>query len=225
MGILRKVGKVVKALAPILAPPQALVAMALAREAIDSGKKESDMALDLDGLFDELDKATAKAEGGYVNDPKDPGGETNHGITVAVARENGYTGRMVDMTAAQAKAIRKGKYWIRSGVYRIAERSPAVAREVYDTGINMGTGTAAIFFQRALNALNREGTTYPDIEVDGGIGNKTIDAWTAFIAQPGAESVMLKALNGLQTARYIELSESRKANERFTNGWISQRVD
>lgn len=225
MGILRKVGKVVKALAPILAPPQALVAMALAREVIDSGKKESDMALDLDGLFDELDKATAKAEGGYVNDPKDPGGETNHGITVAVARENGYTGRMVDMTAAQAKAIRKGKYWIRSGVYRIASGSPAVAREVYDTGINMGTGTAAIFFQRALNALNREGTTYPDIDVDGGIGNKTIDAWTAFIAQPGAESVMLKALNGLQTARYIELSESRKANERFTNGWISQRVD
>ena len=30
-------------------------------------------------------------EGGYVNDPNDPGGETNWGCTVAVARANGYT--------------------------------------------------------------------------------------------------------------------------------------
>ena len=33
-------------------------------------------------------------EGGYVNDPRDPGGETNHGITKAVAVDAGYLGAM-----------------------------------------------------------------------------------------------------------------------------------
>ncbi len=36
-------------------------------------------------------------EGGYVNHPNDPGGETNHGITAGVARQAGYTGKMIEL--------------------------------------------------------------------------------------------------------------------------------
>ena len=49
--------------------------------------------------------AILRAEGGYVNDPQDKGGETNYGITVAVARANGYTGPMRDLTVAVARDI------------------------------------------------------------------------------------------------------------------------
>lgn len=178
-------------------------------------------------LFDRLIDPLIAREGGYVNDPNDAGGETNWGITVRVARENGYAGRMADMTRDHAKAIYRAKYWAKPGLYLIAPLSPAVAEELFDTGVNMGTGTAGIFFQRALNALNRRAADYADIEVDGAIGNQSKTAFEAFLKRNGVArgtEVMLKALNCLQGARYIELSEARAANETFTNGWLLNRV-
>ena len=53
--------------------------------------------------------AILRAEGGYVNDPQDKGGETNYGITVAVARANGYAGPMRDLPVAMARAIATGR--------------------------------------------------------------------------------------------------------------------
>lgn len=50
-------------------------------------------------------------EGGYVNDPHDPGGETNYGITIAVARANGYTGAMHAIPMELVRKIYKTKYW------------------------------------------------------------------------------------------------------------------
>jgi lysozyme family protein len=90
----------------------------------------------------------------------------------------------------------------------------------------MGTGTAAMFLQRALNALNRMAGDYPDIRVDGAIGPATAAAFAAYLKRNGAkaEAVMLKALNVLQGARYIELAEGRASNETFLNGWLANRV-
>lgn len=52
-----------------------------------------------------------KIEGGYVNDPDDPGGETNYGITKAVARSHGYNGSMKEMPKSKAIEIYKKSYW------------------------------------------------------------------------------------------------------------------
>ena len=41
--------------------------------------------------------AVFAVEGGYVNNPKDPGGATNHGVTEAVARKHDYRGHMKDL--------------------------------------------------------------------------------------------------------------------------------
>ena len=48
--------------------------------------------------------AILRAEGGYVNDPQDKGGETNYGIIVAVARANVYQGPMRDLPVTVARA-------------------------------------------------------------------------------------------------------------------------
>lgn len=178
-------------------------------------------------LFDRLVEPLIGREGGYSDNPADSGGETMFGITKAVARENGYAGPMAAMTRDQAKAIYRAKFWAKPGLYLVAPLSPRIAEELLDTGVNAGTGTAGIFLQRALNALNRGGVDYPDLKVDGGIGPATAGALKAFLAKRGTagEAVMLKALNCLQGARYVELAEAREKDEAFVYGWIANRVD
>ena len=177
-------------------------------------------------LFDHLVEGLIGREGGYVNDPADSGGETIWGITRAVARENGYAGAMRDMTRDQAKAIYRAKYWAKPGLYHIAPLSSAIAEELLDTGVNAGTGTAGILLQRSLNVLNRLGADYPDIKVDGAIGPGTAKALAAFLKRNGrpAEGRLMKMLNALQGAFYVELAERREKDERFVNGWFDNRV-
>lgn len=177
-------------------------------------------------LFDTLDAPTEAAEGGYSNNPADHGGETNHGITIATARANGYLGPMAAMTAAQAKAIRRSAFYVKPGIELIARLSVRLATEVYDTGINMGAEVAGTFLQRSLNVLNAQGTDFPDLKVDGSVGPTTATALKAFLTRRGVggEQVLLKALNCLQGARYIELAEGRPANEAFEFGWLANRI-
>ena len=178
-------------------------------------------------LFDELGKHLLGKEGGYVNHPDDRGGETNWGITVGVARANGYGGSMRDMTRDQALSIYRREYWEKPGFALVATVSPRIAQELFDTGVNMGQGVPAKWFQRILNVLNRQGADYADIAADGQIGPATMRAFTALIAKRGKDdaiNVVLRGLNGLQAARYIELAENRAANESFAFGWLAQRV-
>lgn len=89
-------------------------------------------------------------EGGYVNNPADPGGETNWGITVAVARENGYVGAMKDMDQSVAKTIYARKYWLPE-----FESLPyAVAFQVFDAAVNSGVGQSVRWLQRAVGVAD-----------------------------------------------------------------------
>ena len=96
-------------------------------------------------------------EGGYVNDPRDAGGETNFGITIATARANGFTGPMKTMTRDFARGVYVKQYVEAPGFDKIAAISPSIGAELVDTGVNMGPKVAAQFLQRALNGLNNQG--------------------------------------------------------------------
>ena len=165
-------------------------------------------------------------EGGFVDHPADRGGPTCWGISVAVARANGYHGAMRDLPRAIAAAIYERVYWRGAGFDTIAERAPALAAELFDTGVNMGTATAVRFLQRALNALNRNGRDYPDIAADQQIGTATLAALDAFLATrgPAGERVLIKAVDALQGERYLALAERRPADEAFLYGWLAARV-
>jgi lysozyme family protein len=167
-----------------------------------------------------------RKEGGFVDHADDRGGATNYGITVSVAREAGWRGSMRDLPRDLALTIYRRRYWTKPGFDQVAAVMPDVAAELFDTGVNMGPGVAAAFLQRSLNALNRRGADWPDLIVDRHIGPSTIDALRRFARLRGAaaQPVLLKALNALQGARYIELAESRQANESFVFGWLSSRV-
>ena len=177
---------------------------------------------DADTLID----AVIDREGRYVNHPADRGGPTCWGITEAVARSQGYEGPMRDLPRAEATSIYRRIYWLRPGFDRIALRASKIAAELFDTGVNMGTGTAAAFLQRALNALNRAARDYPDISVDREIGPRTLSALDGFLTARGksGETVLLRAMEALQGERYIALAERRPSQEAFLYGWLANRV-
>ena len=179
-------------------------------------------AADIDGLVDEL----IEREGDYVNHPADRGGPTRFGITEAVARAHGYAGDMRRLPREDAAAIYRRLYWLRPRFDAVAERSPKLAAELFDTGANMGPAVAATFLQRALTALNRNGRDYPDLVPDGRIGERTIAALDSFLGARGAsgEAVLLRAIEALQGERYLRLAERRPANEAFLYGWLANRI-
>lgn len=176
--------------------------------------------------FDTAWNRTGLAEGGYVNDPSDSGGETNWGITKRVARKMGYMGSMRELSQEEARAIGKKKYWDSLRLDEVAHLSPSIAFEVFDTGFNMGQQRAARFLQRSLNVFNRIEKDYPDITVDGDLGPGTLRALRMLIDRRGAKGhdVLLKALNSLQGAFYIKLAERREKDERFVFGWFDHRI-
>lgn len=111
----------------------------------------------------DFDTAFAKLlghEGGYVNHPNDPGGETNWGVTKAVARDFGYTGSMRDLPRDTAKRIYRVKYW---DAVKADEMPAAVRYPLFDAAVNSGVGQAARWLQRALGVAD-----------DGKIGAITI---------------------------------------------------
>lgn len=100
-------------------------------------------------------------EGGYSNNPADPGGETNWGITIAVARENGYIGAMKDMDQSVAKTIYAKKYWLSA----FDDLPYPVVFQVFDAAVNSGVGQAVRWLQRAAGVAD-----------DGKIGPVTMKA-------------------------------------------------
>ena len=176
--------------------------------------------------IEELIDSVIGREGGFVDHPADRGGATRWGVTEAVARANGYAGDMRGYPRAAAVVVYRRLYWVRPGFDRVAERAEGIAAELFDTGVNMGPAVAAAFLQRALNALNRGASDYPDIVADGRIGPCTLAALDGFLARrgPGGETVLLRAIEALQGERYVALAERRPANEAFLYGWLANRI-
>lgn len=167
--------------------------------------------------------AVFAGEGGYVNDPKDPGGETNHGITIAVARDYGYAGPMKELSKETATNIYLSNYINKPGYGDIITLSPAVGQKLVDAGVNTGTGRSSRWFQTSLNALNRGGKDYPNITVDGSIGLGSVNAYTALQKVRGkvkACEMVIKLMDAQQATHYMGLTKTPQ----YTPGWVDNRV-
>lgn len=164
-----------------------------------------------------------RLEGGFVDDHSDSGGATKFGITKAVARSFGYQGLISELPRSLAFDIYSSMYWDSVRADDLLEVAEVIAAEVVDSAINMGPSMAGKMLQRSLNALNNRGHLYDDLFVDGQVGNKTIMALQTY-ANHRDIIELLKALNCLQGAFYIELVERREKDERFLYGWLKNRV-
>lgn len=162
-------------------------------------------------------------EGGYVNDPKDPGGETNHGITLATARAAGYTGTMRDLDQSTATNIYVTNYINQPGYGEIITLSPAVGQKLVDAGVNAGPGRSSLWFQKALNSLSRGGLDFPQINADGKVGSVTAVTYAALQKKRGkvlACELTIKLLDAQQAVYYMSLTNLSG----YTPGWVANRI-
>jgi lysozyme family protein len=144
-------------------------------------------------------------EGGYVNHPKDPGGETNLGVTKRVYEDFGGEKEMKDLTVDDVAPIYEKNYW---GRMRCDDIPSGLDLCVFDFGVNAGTGRAAKYLQTMI------GTT-----ADGGIGPNTLKALATFVENEGLEY----AIETYQANRQ-KYYESLSTFEIFGRGW-TRRVE
>ena len=153
--------------------------------------------------FNEIIEQVLEHEGGYVNDPKDLGGETKYGITKRFYPDIDIK----NLTIEQAKEIYKKDYWDRNKV----ESLPQNLWHIYfDMCVNMGKRTAVKVLQRAAVNKGR------DIEVDGGLGPMTIGA---------LKGVELDRVRAFRVKYYVDLITARPEQEKFYLGWFRRATE
>ncbi len=174
----------------------------------------------------DIAKDIVAREGGFVNDPDDPGGATNHGVTLGTLRRLGIdiTGdNRVDvadvrrLTKAQAVDIYVEHYFHRAGLGALPD---CLQSSVFDMQVNAG-GNAVKVLQRLLTDMG-----YP-CDPDGVIGPQTIRA-----AQTAAEAAPNHLADAYGIARrnyYYSLADARPASRKYARrrdggkgGWITR---
>ncbi|MCB1397786.1 MAG: peptidoglycan-binding protein [Rhodobacter sp.] len=163
-------------------------------------------------------------EGGYVDDPNDPGGATNFGVTIHTMRRLGLdltgdgrvdAGDVRALTRDQAVAIFLEHYYTRPGIAALPE---ALQPSVFDMYVNAG-GNAVRVLQRLLIEMGY------DLDVDGVIGPQTIRAADA--AARAAPAHIADAYGIARRDYYYALADRRPASRRYARrrdggkgGWI-----
>ena len=165
-------------------------------------------------------------EGGFVNDPDDPGGATNFGVTIHTMRRLGLdlTGDGVvgvadvrALTSAQAVDIFITHYFERP---RIAEMPQALHPSLFDMYVNAG-GNAVKILQRLLRDMGF------DVGVDGAIGPQTLAA--AHQAAARGDMALRDAYGVARRNYYFRLADGRAASRKYARtraggkgGWIKR---
>jgi len=155
--------------------------------------------------FDDIIEVVLEHEGGYVNDPKDPGGETNFGI----AKRSHPDVDIKNLTKEGAKEIYKEVYWDKNKVESLPEELWHI---YFDMCVNQGKSRAVKIIQRAVNGKGGS------LTVDGGMGPMTITAI-------GKSKVELDRVRAYRVKYYADLVTKKPDLERFYFGWFKRALE
>ena len=159
--------------------------------------------------FEKIFDYLLKVEGGYSDDKNDKGGKTKYGIIETEARDFGYKGNMQDLTKDFAKNIYLKKYYLGNKLEKVV--NDKVALSICDWAVNSGRNG----IKNAQMALNRIAGT--NLEVDGIIGNKTLEALNTVDPEK-----FLEVYHNLQRIYYKGKVEADRTQERFLTGWLNR---
>ncbi len=141
-------------------------------------------------------------EGGYSNDPADPGGETNFGID----KRSHPDVDIKNLTVDQAIEIYYQEYWQK---YRLDLLPALINKKMLNVGVNTGMKQAALFLQRAVGVL-----------ADGQIGPITRTA----VANADVGTT-LQSIRDQQRQFYINLANAKPSLAKFLNGWLKRAAE
>jgi lysozyme family protein len=174
----------------------------------------------------EIAEEIVAREGGYVNDPDDPGGATNHGVTIGTLRRLGIdVNRDTRIDVADVKALTRKQaveiylkhYFEGPGIAGLPE---ALQASVFDMYVNAGANAVKIL-QRLLSDMG-----FP-CDPDGAIGPQTIRA--AQMAWEAAPTHLPDAYGIARRNYYYALADKRPASRKFARardggkgGWIKR---
>ena len=153
--------------------------------------------------FEKALKEVFKHEGGYVNDPDDPGGETKYGISKRAFPDEDIKA----LTKKDAAKLYYDKYWVPSKVVMLPNDLWSI---YFDMAVNMGTRRAATILQKACNHKNRV-----KIKVDGRMGKNT--ARSAKILEP-------ERLRSFRVKYYADLVARKPVLEKYWFGWYRRAL-
>ncbi len=161
-----------------------------------------------------------------MNDPDDPGGATNHGVTIHTMRRLGLdldgdgdvdVADVRRLTRAQARQIFVQHYFHRPGIAKLPQ---ALHATVFDMYVNAGANAVRIL-QRLLVEMGQR------IDVDGAIGPQTIEA--AKLAYASAPNHLADAYGIARRNYYYRLADRRPASRKYARrrdggkgGWITR---
>ncbi|MCC5991892.1 MAG: peptidoglycan-binding protein [Rhodobacteraceae bacterium] len=170
----------------------------------------------------QLAKEIVAREGGFVNDPDDPGGATNFGVTIHTLRRLRPGQRVTEddiraLTREDALEIYVEHYFNRP---RIAELPEPLWATMFDMYVNAGANAVRIL-QRLLGEMGLE------VAADGVIGPKTIAA--AHRAYDMAPAHLVDAYGIARRDYYYRIADRRPASRKFARrrdggkgGWITR---
>ncbi|MGR3702651.1 MAG: holin-associated N-acetylmuramidase [Paracoccaceae bacterium] len=165
-------------------------------------------------------------EGGFVNDPADPGGATKHGVTLGTLRRLGLDlsgdgsvtiADVEAMTQTRAAEIFIEHYFRRPGLHHLPE---VIQASVFDMYVNAGSNAVKIL-QRLLRQMGQA------VAVDGVVGTQTITASQA--AAAAAPAHLADAYGIARRNYYLRLADLRPQSRRFARardgskgGWVKR---
>lgn len=161
-------------------------------------------------------------EGGYVNDPDDPGGETYKGVARKMhskwlgwmiidllKKQSGFPANLDTHAELQGEISKfyESQFWDKMEGDEIANQE--VANCIFDFGVNAGIVTSASLSQMVIGA-----------KTDGVIGPQSIAAINAF-----NPSHFLAAFTVAKIARYITIVKKRPTSRKYFYGWICRALE
>lgn len=142
-------------------------------------------------------------EGGYSDNPKDPGGATNFGIL----QRDWPEVKIASITKDQAIAWYQPNYWNKAPYVQLT--SQEIATKLLDTHVNCGLATAVKLAQQALGFLPQS--------IDGQMGPMTVAA-----LNKANETAFLATFVTLLTQHYKNLEQKNPDLVEFDRGWTAR---